>query len=299
MPPSPVLVHLALLAVSLLFGANYVFTKLILAEIPPRSWVLFRVLLATAVLVPLALRLRRSWPGRRHLAGLLLASLLGVVLNQILFTEGMARTTPNHSAVINAGIPTWTLIAACLFRQEQFTGRKVLAILCALVGVGTLLQVDQMIATGEGLTGEMLLGDLMTMANGMSFAVHLVLMRHLGRELDPWASVAIMFVAASVMMTGWSAPALEGDHWRALLAPPTLWLAAYAVLFATVATYFLNTWALRHTRSSQVALYINVQPIVAAALGTALGNPAPGWRFFTALGLVALGLWLQSRAGTR
>ena len=63
----------------------------------------------------------------------------------------------------------------------------------------------------------------------------------------------------------------------------------------TVITYLLNTWALRHTRSSQVALYINVQPIVAAALSTAMGKPMPGWRFFVALVLVSFALFLQTR----
>ena len=75
-----------------------------------------------------------------------------------------------------------------------------------------------------------------------------------------------------------------------------MWLAVYAVLGSTVLTDFLSTWVLRHTHSSQVALYINVQPLVAASLGAALGEGLPGQRFFVALLLVALGLWLQTRA---
>ena len=70
----------------------------------------------------------------------------------------------------------------------------------------------------------------------------------------------------------------------------------YTILGATVLTYVLNTWALRHTHSSNVALYINVQPIVAAGLNCALGAPAPDHRFFVALGLVGFGLWLQTSA---
>lgn len=68
------------------------------------------------------------------------------------------------------------------------------------------------------------------------------------------------------------------------------------VLFGTVLTYMLNTWALRHTHSSQVALYINVQPLVAASLNAAMGAPLPGYRFFASLALVAGGLWLQNGA---
>lgn len=306
MPPTALRVHLALITVSLLFGANYVFTKRILLSVSPAAWVLFRIAAATVVIVPLALLLRRgaAWPRRSLWLGLALASFFGVVLNQVLFTEGMARTTPEHSAVINAGIPTWTLLVAVLAGQERLGWRRVLAIAAALLGVLYLLGADQLLA-GNGAgprpdgRGATLLGDLLTVTNGISFAIHLVLMRRLGRDVDPWLATAVMFAAATLMVGGWSGPQMTSADCSAVLTPPTLWFAAYAVLFATVLTYFLNTWALRHTRSSQVALYINVQPLVAAALNTALGEPLPGHRFFVALALVALGLWLQNTARDR
>jgi drug/metabolite transporter (DMT)-like permease len=297
--PSPLVVHLALLTVSLLFGINYVFSKEILDALSGpewvRSWVWFRVVFATAILVPLSLRLARSWPRARLLPGLLLASFLGVVLNQVLFTEGLARTSPEHSAVINAGIPTWTMVIATLCGQERLSRRRVAALALALIGVGCLLRVDEIVRSGEGLSAQVLLGDLLTLANGISFALHLVLMRRIGRQFDPWASVAMMFLFATLLMSAWSGPSLQASHWTTLATPPVLWFAAFAVLGATVTTYLLNTWALRHTRSSQVALYINLQPVVAAALATAMGKPVPGWRFFVALVLVSFALFLQTR----
>jgi drug/metabolite transporter (DMT)-like permease len=303
LPPSALRIHLALVTVSLLFGANYVFTKRILATVSPAAWVLFRIAAATVVMVPLALALRRSreWPGGRLLVGLAIASLFGVVLNQVLFTEGMARTTPEHSAVINACIPTWTLLVAVLAGQERLGGRRIAAIVVALAGVQYLLGVDRLLfgdpgAAPPGERGATLLGDLLTLANGVSFAVHLVLMRRLGRTIDPWLATAVMFGTATLMVSGWAGPAVTTGDVEGVLSAPTVWLALYAVLFATVLTYLLNTWALRHVHSSQVAIYINVQPLVAAALNTALGAPLPDHRFFVALLLVGLGLWLQNRA---
>jgi len=301
LPVSPLRVHLALITVSVLFGVNYVFTKRILAHVPPQAWVVFRIAAATLVMVPLALALRprRPWPRGKVWLGLLLASFFGVVLNQILFTEGMARTTPEHSAVVNACIPTWTLLVAVCAGQERLGKLRVLAIGCALGGVLYLLGIDQMLA-GEGApvfaSGASVLGDLLTMGNGIAFAVHLVMMRRLGREVDPWLATAVMFVAATAMIGGFCGPQIEAADVDAVLAAPTVWFALYVVLFATVLTYLLNTWALRHAHSSQVALYINVQPLVAAALSTALGAPLPGHRFFVALVFVAAGLWLQTRA---
>jgi drug/metabolite transporter (DMT)-like permease len=292
-------VHLALITVSLLFGGNYVFTKRILATVSPTAWVLFRIATATALLVPLALLLRRSRrrPDRRLLAGLLLASFLGVGLNQILFTEGMARTTPEHSAIVNALIPTWTLIAAVSFGQERLSGLRIASIAISLLGVLYLLGIDRMLggADGAGDPGASLLGDLLTMGNGIGFALHLVLMKQLGKTLDPWLATAILFLFGTAMIGAWSAPTITADDAVLVTTPPVLWFALYVIIGATVLTYLLNNWALRHTHSSQVALYINVQPLVAAALNSALGAPPPGHRFFVALILVAIGIWLQTR----
>ncbi len=291
--------HAALLAVSLLFGINYVVTKTILATVPPATWVLFRMGAATLVMVPLAMWFarRRAWPGRRTWPALALAAFLGVAANQVLFTEGIARTTPEHSAVVTACIPTWTLVIAVLCGQERLTWRRVAAIVVALAGVCWLLGIDRWFgdaSTANADDGASLLGDLLTMANGIAFAAHLVLMRRLGRDLDPYRTTALVFVFGTPMVALWSVPTITAPHLEALLTANVLALAAYAVLGSTVLTYFLNMWALRHTQSSQVALYINVQPLVAAALNSALGAPPPGQRFFGALALVICGLWLQT-----
>ena len=298
MPPSPLRVHLALLTVSLLFGVNYVVVKQLVATVQPAIWVVFRVLAATVILVPLALLLSRrsAWPSPRALLPLSVAALFGVAANQVLFTEGIARTTPEHSAIVNACIPTFTLLVAVLAGQERFSLRAAASIGVALAGVAWLLGIDRLWrGEGGGNDGATLLGDLLTMANGLSFAVHLVLMRRIARGLDPWATTAVLFVFGSVMIGGYGASSLDGEALLGVLAPEVVWLAAFGVLGATVLTYLLNTWALRHTHSSQVALYINVQPLVAALVHTLLGAPPPGPRFFVALLAVAFGLWLQTR----
>ncbi|MFN7591222.1 MAG: DMT family transporter [Planctomycetota bacterium] len=297
-------VHAALITVSLLFGGNYVFTKRLLAPLGPLSptdWVLFRIAAATAVIVPLAVWLRRDrqLPNARLCGWLLLASLLGVAANQILFAEGMARTTPEHSAIVNALIPTWTLLTAVLFGQERLSLRRVGAIAVSLAGVSWLLGIDRVLQGLGNDDGSSLLGDLLTMGNGIAFAVHLVLMRRFGKQIDPWVATAFLFVSGTAMIGVWSGPHVTVAAVDAVLTPPIVWYAIYVILGATVLTYLLNTWALRHTHSSQVALYINVQPLVAAALNSAMGAPLPGNRFFVALVLVATGLWLQSGPGGR
>jgi len=300
LPPSPLRVHLALLTVSLLFGGNYVFSKGVLGAVPPRAWVELRLIAATALLVPLALwlRKRRSLPGAKVLLGLLVAAFFGTALNQALYNEGLARTTPEHSAVINACIPTFTVIVAVLARQERLTWRLASAVAIALLGVLYLTGVDRALFGGEGggdAGGATLLGDLLSTGNALAFAIHLVMMRRLSQHVDPWTATALLFGFGLLLLLPWSLPELNGAAVEAVTTPPVVWMALYVVLGATVLTYVINTWALRHTTSSQVALYINVQPMVAACVHVGMGGPVPGMRFVVALALVAFALWLQTR----
>lgn len=302
LPPTALRVHLALFIVSVLFGATYVLSKRIVDSVPPAVWATFRICTATIILVPLAiwLRQKRQLPNMRLCLLLGISALFGVVLNQVLFVEGLSRTTPAHSSVINACIPIWTLLFAVLVGQERLGPRRVLAVILALLGVQYLLGLDRLLlgehqtsATDEGST---LLGNLLCVINGWSFAIHLVFMRRIAKGLDSWVATAVMFLWATLLISAYGAPQATSADVDAVLTTPVLWCALYVVLFATVITYLLNTWALRHTHSSTVALYINLQPLVAVALGTALGAPLPGIRFVVALVLVSAALWLQAKA---
>lgn len=283
--------HSALLLVSLLFGLSFVAVKLVLDEVPARAWAFYRILGATILLVPVSLWLSRGkpLPPLRVWLWLLPASLLGVAINQGLFALGLERTTPAHSALITTTIPLLTLLIAVLFRQEHLSRKKIFGLGCALLGVLILLEVDDLVL--HGFTVEYtLVGDLYILGNSFSFACFLVLMRRVGREVDPAIATAICFLYATVFLGVWSWPVLDAQNFAAVLGTEILPYALYSIIGATVLTYFLNNWALRHVQSSKVALYIYLQPIVATVLSMALGQDSPDLRFFLATALVFMGV---------
>lgn len=307
--PSPLRIHSALLLVSLLFGVNFVLVKEILAAVEPRAWALVRLGSATVLLAPLLFLRRRDgrrrWPPLRLYGWLTLAALLGVFLNQALFTVGLSHTTADHSAVINTSIPVVTLLIAVLVGQERFRWSKALSIAIALSGVLTLLRVDELVArwldAAAGDLGAVWYGDLLTAINASSFACFIVLMRRIQRDeaLDATGTTVFCFVAGSVMMTVFAWPELDSESLAAVLRPGIWPLAAVSIVGGTVLTYLLNNWALQYADGSQVTLYIYVQPIVATGLSIAIGRQVPDTRFFTAAVLIGAGLFVESFAAAR
>jgi len=297
--PSAILVHVALVLVSVLFGLNYVANKVVLDDVPARAWVFYRVAATTLLLLPFLLwRWRqRRWPDRRLWGWLLMAAILGVCVNQALFVEGLTRTVPSHSAIVNTSIPILTLLFAAAVRQERLTLRKAAAVAVALTGVLILLEVDGFIA--ESAEGKYVVGDLLTLGNATSFSMFVVLMRHLGRRVDPVAATMVSFLMATVILGAWSGPVLDAKSLHTTVQPGIWGYAVFVIVGGTVLTYLLNNWAIGHVDSSLVVLYIYIQPIVATTWQTLRGAPWPGPRFFVASALVCVGILLAAMARRR
>src|SRR5262249_20570374 len=109
----------ALVAVQLFFGVHYFTAKLALGYVPARAWATLRIVGAAVALAAWQLARRKGRPARGDLPRLALYAFFGIVLNQVLFAEGLARTTPSHSAILNSLIPVMTLGIAILAGKER------------------------------------------------------------------------------------------------------------------------------------------------------------------------------------
>lgn len=285
----------ALLAVQLLFGVHYVVAKWIVSEVSPAAWALLRVLCAFGVLLVIALiryRGRPPLPGPRQLGWLALCAFFGVILNQALFLEGIARTNASHAAIMNAQIPSFALLAAVLMGQERFTGRKVGSLLLGLAGVLVLLGAERFRFDSATLGG-----DLLNLANAASYGVFIALGRRVMHKEDSLISTLLLFFFASIGLCFYGMDNLTGTELETL-SGKVVGGMVFAVLGATVLTYFLNIWAVRRTQASHVALYIFLQPVVAALLGICLLGEAIGTRLLVAMALVLAALSLRDGGAT-
>lgn len=283
-------VYLALLTVQILFAVHYVGTKWLLQSLPAPAWVALRVTGAAIVLCLVTWRHWHHWPRDRRtwleVAGL---ATFGVVLNQVLFLEGLSRTWPSHSALINTSIPVSTLLLAVAFGREALGWRKIASLALALSGVLWLIG-----ANGFDLSSRTVVGDLLCLANATSFALFLVLSRGLMRRLGPAVATPITFLVGALPVGLYGARALIALDWPAV-PHPVWWAAAGLVLGPTVGAYLLNNWALARTESSQVALFIYLQFLLAAPLSALFLDDPLSWQLAPAAALVFTGVALSTR----
>lgn len=279
----------ALITIQVLFGINYLASKFIVSSLSPGAWAALRTSSAFIVLLGFMLVRRQSLPSTKDIAWLAFGAFFGIVLNQGLFLEGLARTTISRSALICSQIPTFVLLFSVLSKQEKISPIKILGFLAGITGVLVLLEVDQFKLDSQYLTG-----DLMTLGNAASFALFVVISRRVMARNDALSASTIVFFFGSLGMMIYGGKDLFTTD-SALFTPAIIGSMTFVVLGATVLTYFLNLWAVKRAQASRVAIYIFLQPLIASVLGIVFRDEVISGRFILATALVFVALTLRDR----
>ena len=225
---------------------------------------------------------------RADLLALTGLSLLGVVLNQVFFLEGVQRTTAIHTNIMITTIPAFTLAVAMVSGRERGTFAKIGGII--LAGSGAIYLILGRNVSGEGASA---LGDALVMINSLFYASYLVASRDVIRRIDPVTLVSYIFAIGCVFIAPVGIPPLLHP-----MGPYTLKVVAvlvYIVLFPTFLCYLLSIWALKRVQSSLVAMYVYVQPVVTAIVSPIVLGEKVTPRAGLAAALIFSGLALATR----
>ena len=282
--------------VQFLFASLTVVAKFVLPSISPTGIVFFRITGSAAVFFLLQrVLVRERVRDRRDLAALAGLALIGVVLNQLLFLEGVKRTTAINTNIMVTTIPAFTLAIALIMGRERATWAKLGGIGLAAAGAVYLIGPDRI-----RLDPGMAFGNALIACNTCSYAGYLVLSKRLLERYHPLTVVTHVFVFGAVLILPFGLVALHDvELWR--LPTRALLGLAYIVLFSSLLAYYLSIWELQRTASSLVAMYVYLQPVM-TALGAplVLGERLTGRAALAAaviFGGLALATWGEQRSG--
>jgi drug/metabolite transporter (DMT)-like permease len=208
------------------------------------------------------------------LAGL---SVVGIVLNQVLFLVGLHMTTPMTAALLGVTIPVFAAAMAVAAGQETASARLALGLGAAIAGVVWLTGV-----------GKVDLGALVVLANCLSYAAYIVCSRGTIRRLGAFTVITWVFTWAALLFAPLGLPSLVAG---APTWTPRGWaFLAYILAVPTIVAYLSNAWALGRSSATLVTIYIYVQPVLTAILAwVQLGQSMTG-RLVGSAGLIVLGV---------
>jgi drug/metabolite transporter (DMT)-like permease len=284
--------HLALSAVQLMFGTWPIVGKVALRSISSTGLVTLRMVGATVGFMLLQLKLGQLRKIPRHdLAWLVLVSLLGVTLNQLLFVKGLALTTAINATLLGTTIPVFTLIVSIAFGYDKISLRRSLGILLAASGVVYLVNPLRADFSAQKNTG-----NLMIVTNCLLYGAYIALSKDLFKRYGALNVITWMFGIGSLAMLPFGAYSMSGDNFQAVSA--TVWFAVlYIILIPTVAAYYLNAWALTRVSPSMVATYVYLQPLIAFGLAPWILGESFNSRILIASLLIFAGVFVVTKRG--
>ncbi len=280
--------HGALIAVQLFFGTWPIFGKIALRALPSTGLVALRIVGASVAFVFLcraarvSLRLNR----RSDYARLALYSLLGVVVNQFLFTKGLVLSTAINATILGTTIPVSTLLVSLLLGYERPAPRILLGMAVAACGVVYLVD-----PASADFSRAKLIGNLFLILNTLAYGAYIAISQDLIRRYGALPVITWVFLFGCVA-------ALPVGGYNLAQTPlgnidAHIWLTlAYIILVPTVGAYYLNAWALGRVAPSTVAIYIYLQPLIAFALAPLILGESLNSRTWVASILIFAGVAL-------
>jgi drug/metabolite transporter (DMT)-like permease len=283
--------HAALVAVQVFFGLFPIFGTLAFAPggFSPLGVGSWRIAAGAVALGALSLSVygRQALPRREDLPRFLACGLLGVALNQGLFLEGLARSTPMNAGLVMTLIPVFTFAVAAAVKQERLSLKRGTGVLIALAGAALLL-----VGQGGGLVRGYGFGNLLMVLNGLSYASYLVVSKRLVSRYPALVVIAWVYILALPYLPYFMA----GEKLLADAGNSGAWLSLlYIILFPTTLAYLLNMFALARVRATTTAVYIYAQPFVTGLASWIVFGEQLSRTMGIAAVCLFVGIWLVAR----
>jgi len=272
-----------------LFGSSVVAVRVAVQEIPPLSLAVLRFAQGGLLLMILLLLTQRQL--RIEWRDLPLLALLGAILFTVFpvtFNVSLRLIEASRGALLLATIPLWSALLARLARSERLVSRQVVGVLLSLAGVGLALAEHGL--DWNGGSGA-LLGDGLMLVTALCGAAYGVLAQRAFAHYDALTVITFAMVFGTLLL---SPVALVEIPVGVLthLDGKSLALLVFLGVFGGALAFFLWTFALTRLTPTQVAVYINLNPLVATVLGAALLAERLTILYAVGFGAVLLGVLL-------
>lgn len=272
-----------------IWGGMYVVSKVVLDIIPPFTLVTLRLLLGIATLA--LFLLIKGFPGitGRQTLRVFGVGFVGYGVSLSLQFWGTKLSTAANGSLVTSATPAFVLLFAWLLLGEQITGRRLLALFLATLGV--LAVIDPRSAQ---LNPDLFLGNLLLIGAAITWALYSVLVRKVTQITDVILFSMIAFIGGlpvSLPASAWElANVGVGD-----ITPGVVGGVLFIGIISTALAMVLWNSAFALVSASLASLTFFAQPIVGTLLGWFFLGETITPLFIVGGVLIGLGIITSSR----
>lgn len=258
-----------LFAAFVLWGSQYVISKIALRTVPPVTLLALRYLVSVPALF-IVLRLRHALtPVKKGDWPILFAiGFTGYFASFCLQMLGINRLTGSVSSLLGAMNPIFIPILAAFFLHERITPAKIACVALSMAGVVVIVGVDGTVDAS---------GALLMLASVFLWSTASIIIRRVSGRYDPMQIALIAILCALPFTGGWSFIELQSAPCSFTLE--SVLAVLYMGVLGTAVTHSLWNYSLRVMDASFCSMFYPMQPLVSSILGVLFQHEAvtPGF----------------------
>jgi drug/metabolite transporter (DMT)-like permease len=265
--PPGIVPYLILSLAPLCWAGNIVLARGVVDLIPPAAFAFWRWSLAAVLVLPFTWR-RLAADRRTLMRGwklLLLLSVLGISSFNALLYTAVHTTTAINGALIQTSMPAVIVVLTLLLYRERVSPRQMTGIALCIVGAGLIvLRGDLRTLVDMGFAT----GDLLMVIAVICYGLYSVLLRR-RPAIHPLSFLSATFVLGAVGLLPVYLLELAITGGFTLTREVALSIL-FVALFPSIVAYFCWNKGVERVGPNRAGLFINLIPVFASMLSTAL-----------------------------
>ena len=281
---------LGLIVLASIWGASFMFIKVMLDELSPVEVGWLR-LGSGALLIMAVVAVRRTPLPRdgRYWRSTLVVGALGSAVPFFVIPLAEEEISSQLAGILNGAMPLWAAILAHVALVEERVDRIGAAgLLVGFVGLAIVIGPG-IFDLGDATTQ----GALLMIAAALSYAASAVWVRRRLRGVDSTLLAGNQTWLAFIFLTPWAIAG--GVPNPAELPANVLWSALALGFLATGVGYLIYYWLLATLHATQASLVTYLAPVAAVFWGWAVLDESLGRGAWPGLALILLGMYLVNR----
>jgi drug/metabolite transporter (DMT)-like permease len=279
------------------FGASVVAVRVAVRDVPPVSLAVLRFGIGGILLLLVALTVRRDALrlDREMVPRFALLALVFYALFPLSFNIGLRFTEASRGALMLATMPVWSAVMARKAVGERLLPLQIGGVVLSIAGIAVAFAERGLFV---GADGRAILGDALLLLTAFWGALYGVLSkRALARCSALTVTTYPMLIGTAYLLP---VAIVEGlSPAVATLGGTTLGLVLFVAILGGAVAFYLWTAALSRLTPTQVAVYVNINPLVATALGALLLDERLSILFAAGFAVVVGGVLMVNRPGAR
>ena len=283
---------LAATVATTIYGLNHTIAKMVMPiYIGSLGLVLLRVLGATIIFWTIGLFFKSKPIEKKDRFTIIKCGLFGMSINIAAFIAGLDYSTPVNSSILIIISQIFVVILSFFIFRNKINLLKILGIIMGFIGALILiLNADSNSSVGRNIP----LGNFLFIVNSISYAYYLIIVKPMAQKYDLITLFKWLFLIGLIFNFPLGINQFTDVNWSSLPVKEAILPMAFVVICTTVMTYFLNGYALSKITSTEVAVFMYLQPIIGIVFAIFTKSDTISLTIIIASILIFIGVYLTS-----